>query len=319
MTAIKQHFDSAREALEKAGTVLLTTHERTDGDDLGSVLAMAHHLQSSGKNIHVVVKGGVPEQLRYLPGSDIVTEIFPEGKIDVAVISGCSNISRVGLPELENLNATIINIDHHPDNSLYADINVVDAAKSAVAELTFDFFEHTGWPITSAIATCLLTGIITDTGVFMHSNTKDTTLNAAANLMRKGARISTITKHTYQGKNIEGLKAWSKALENAQYDPAQRMIYTILTEEELSDMGNPPLEYFEGIVETLNKVPEARFALFLKQDQNMIKGSLRSDPHKGVNVKEIAHLFGGGGHKWAAGFSVVGKLEKTDQGRWQVI
>jgi nanoRNase/pAp phosphatase (c-di-AMP/oligoRNAs hydrolase) len=79
------------------------------------------------------------------------------------------------------------------------------------------------------------------------------------------------------------------------------------------------MEYFEGLVETLNKVPEAKFALFLKQDGNVVKGSLRSDPHKGTDVKEIAHMFGGGGHKWASGFSVYGQVVKDNDGKWSVV
>ncbi len=96
------------------------------------------------------------------------------------------------------------------------------------------------------------------------------------------------------------------------------MIYSIITSAELEALGNPPLSAFEGIVETLNKVPEAKFAMFLKQDNDTIKGSLRSDPHKGIDVKEIAHTLGGGGHKWAAGFSIMGTLVKQDDGKWNV-
>ena len=317
---MEEDFKKAKQLLETAQTILLTTHERTDGDDLGSVLALAHHLKIAGKKVSIVITGGVPEQLQYLPMSEIVSENLPEGKkFDALVISGCSVKERVRHEQILTLTVPTINLDHHPDNSMHGDVNVVQPSKSSVAELTYDFFKFCGWEITHEIAVCLLTGIVTDTGIFMHSNTEASTLAAAADLMDKGARIGTITKHTYEGKDIPSLKAWGHVIENAHYDPQKKMIYSIITEEELEALGNPPLSAFEGIVETLNKVPEAKFAMFLKQDKGMIKGSLRSDPHKGVDVKEIAHTLGGGGHKWAAGFSLLGKLARNAQGKWEVV
>lgn len=312
-------FEQAKQLLDQASSVLLTTHERTDGDDLGSVLALAHHLKNQGKNVAVVVKGGVPAQLEYLPLSEIVSEELPQEHFDALVISGCSVPQRVNHEGILALDLPTLNLDHHPDNKMYGNVNVVESAKSSVAELTYDFFKFCDWEITHEIALCLLTGIVTDTGVFMHSNTQASTLAAAAELMQKGARVSTVTKHTYEGKGIADLRAWSRAMENAHYDEKKQMIYSIITAEELDALGNPPMSAFEGVVETLNKVPEAKFAMFLKQDSDKIKGSLRSEDHKGVNVQEIAQTLGGGGHKLAAGFSVLGTLARNGEGKWEVV
>lgn len=315
---MNESFQQAKQLLEQANNILFTTHERTDGDDLGSVLALATYLESQGKTVTIATVGGVPESLHYLPKSESVLEDITHTNFDLLVISGCSVLNRVGNEKVTTLPIPILNIDHHPDNQMFGTVNVVDGTKSSVAELVYDFFKFNDWSINHQTAICLLTGIVTDTGIFMHSNTEASTLLAAAELMEKGARISTVTKNTYQGKDLSSLKAWAKALENAQYDPSQKIIYSIITEEELELLGNPSMSAFEGIVETLNKVPEAKFAMFLKQDRGVIKGSLRSDPHKGVDVKEIAHSLGGGGHKWAAGFSIIGKLVKQDDGKWQV-
>ncbi len=312
-------FPQAKQLLEQAQTILLTTHERTDGDDLGSVLALANHFKLNGKNVAVVVKGGVPQQLQYLPMAELVSETVPDLQFDAMVISGCSVRDRVKHEGILALNVPTINLDHHPDNKMYGDVNVVDHTKSSVAELTYDFFKFAQWDITHEIALCLLTGIVTDTGIFMHSNTQASTLAAAADLMTKGARVSTVTKHTYEGKDLASLKAWSKALGNAHYDSEKQMIYSIITADELEALGNPPLSAFEGIVETLNKVPEAKFAMFLKQDNDVIKGSLRSEEYKGVDVQEIAQSLGGGGHKLAAGFSLLGTLARDSRGKWEVV
>ncbi len=314
-----EQFQHAKQLIDQSQRILFTTHERTDGDDLGSVLALANHLKKQGKHITLAIKGGVPEQLKYLPLQEWVQEELDHSNFDLLIISGCSNIERCGIETIINGQLPVLNIDHHPDNKQYGTVNVVQADKSSVAELVYDFFQYCNWPITPRVATCLLTGIFTDTGSFMHSNTKESTFDAAADLMRQGARTATVARHTYKGKNVAGLKAWGKALDNAYYDAEQKIIYSIITEQELKELGNPPMDYFEGLVETLNKVPEAKFALFLKQEGNTIKGSLRSDPHKGTDVKKIAHLFGGGGHTWASGFSLAGKLVRDPAGKWQVV
>ena len=325
MNKNEENIKIAKETLELTKSILLTTHERTDGDDLGTVLALANHLRSVGKKVSIVIKGGVPKQLQYLPLSGEVSEQLPKDEngldqiFDLLVISGCSVQDRVNHEQILNLNIPIINFDHHPDNKMYGSINIVDHTKSSVAELAYDFFKYCGWEINHDVAICLLTGIVTDTGIFMHSNTQASTLAAAGELMEKGARVATVTKHTYEGQDIASLKSWSKAIENAYYDPSKQMIYSIITSEEMEALGNPPSSVFQGVVETLNKVPEAKFAMLLKQDNGIIKGSLRSEEYKGVDVQAIAHTMGGGGHKLAAGFSVAGKLAKNTDGKWIVV
>jgi len=271
---------------------------------------------TQGANVELAKEAGAD-----LVGLEDLAQEVKSGQInfDVLVISGCSTLDRSGNPKIINRGLPILNIDHQPYNTLFGQVNVVEPDKSSVAELVYDLFKFANWRISPDIATCLLTGIFTDTGSFMHSNTKESTLRAAAELMHKGARPATVAKHTYKGKSVAGLKAWGKALENAYYDPVRKIIYSVITAQELEDLGNPPQGSFEGLVETLNKVPEAQYALFLKQEGDTIKGSLRSDPHKGVDVKKIASLFGGGGHMWASGFSVAGKLVRNEQGKWQVV
>ena len=120
----------------------------------------------------------------------------------------------------------------------------MDAKKSSVAELVYDFFIFNNWPINKDTATCLLTGIITDTGGFMHSNTQSSTLKAAAELMRKGAQTHKIIKHTYKSKSPQILKAWGKALENSYYDDKNKIIYSVMTEKDLAEFKSLPQARF---------------------------------------------------------------------------
>ncbi len=316
------NFTLAAEALKASAVIFFTTHERTDGDDLGTVLALAHTLQNLGKRVHIGVIGGVPEQLKFLPGSEWVTEGLPKNiKPDYVVISGCSDLKRANIPELTSINCPIINFDHHPDNKLYGQINVVNPEASSVAELMYEFIQANGWIINQNTATCLLAGIMTDTGSFMHTNTKVSTLRTASTLLTKGARPSQIASQVFGNKDAKTLKAWSLALNNTWVVPESGMICGVIDSRDLEILGNPPQSVFQEFVESINKVPEARFAMFLKQDGNLVKGSLRSDPHKpggGVDVGILARLLGGGGHRNAAGFAFPGILKRTGA-TWEII
>ena len=316
---MENEFKKAKLLIDNSTNILLTMHERMDGDDGGSVLALAYELERQKKTITVAIKKGVPPNLTFLPGSGRVLDDIAEGqKFDLLIVCGCSTLDRTGSRNIQNLTIPILNIDHHPDNALYGQVNLVDPKKSSVAELIFDLFNFCKWPIDKHLATCLLTGIITDTGSFMHSNTQASTLKAAAKLLRKGAQVSQIIGQTFKGKTPQILKAWGHALQNSYYDDKHKVIYAVITEQDLNELGQLPQSAFEGLAETLNTIPEAKFALFLRQEGSIIKGSLRSDPFKNADVAKIARLFGGGGHKLAAGFSLAGKLSKDSSGKWKI-
>jgi len=334
---MNKEFEETKLLIDQSNRILLTMHERMDGDDGGALLAIAKYLKEQDKHVTCSIKKGVPTALRFLPGSQLIVDDITHDDFDLLIIFGCSTLSRTGSLKIQNLpvrqaglkpvsaeaqaevGLEIINIDHHPDNELFGHVNIVDAEKSSVAELVYDFFLHHKLKMDKDIATCLLTGIITDTGSFMHSNTKSSSLKAAGELMRKGAALDKIIRHTYKSKNESTLKAWGKALSNLHYDPKRKIIYSILTEKDLEGLEALPQGAFEGLTETLNAYPEAKFAMFLRQDGLIIKGSLRTEPFKDTDVSRIAKIFGGGGHKMAAGFSVAGKLVRDEHSKWRVI
>lgn len=316
---IEKAFEEAKSLINNAHRILLTMHERMDGDDGGALLALGMQLEKMGKEVTYSIKKGVPPALSFLPNSDKIQDDIVHKNFDLLITFGCSDLNRTGSLKIENLKLKIINFDHHPDNKNFGHVNVVDHKKSSVAELVYDFFIWNKWPVSKDIATCLLTGIITDTGSFMHSNTQSSTLKVAGELMRKGAHVNKIIKQTYKNKSPQILKAWGKAMENSYYDEKHKIIYSVMTDKDLHEFEKLPLAAFEGFAETLNTLPEAKFAMFLRQDGGIIKGSLRSDIFKNVDVSKIAHIFGGGGHKLAAGFSVAGKLMKDESGKWKVV
>ncbi|MBX4188212.1 MAG: bifunctional oligoribonuclease/PAP phosphatase NrnA [Candidatus Doudnabacteria bacterium] len=311
-------FKQAWQVISSSRKIFMTTHARTDGDDLGSLLALKLVLEKMGKELYCIIDGGVPHYLEFLPGSSQVKEEFENRDYDLVITFGCNNIERTEFNELKNIKAKKLNFDHHPDNKMFGDVNVVDENTAAVAELIYYFLKSNSEVVIDRdIATCLLTGIFTDTGGFKHSNTSSSVYQAAGELLKKGVRIDKIAKETYGNKRPQTLRAWARALENARYDVEKKMIFSVMTEGDMAELQAEG-EDLAGFVEVLNHIPQAKFALMLRQDGDEVKGSLRSDPHKQTDVSQIAKFFGGGGHKYASGFKIKGKLIHGEKG-WKIV
>ena len=316
------NFEQAKKFITDKNRFLMASHARTDGDDGGSMLAMSIILEPMNKQATLVADGGVPSGLQFLPRQNLILSELPNPVTnefyDGVILFGCGKKTRAGFDAIINSTLPILNIDHHPDNQMYGTVNLVDAQKSSVAELVYDFFKYLDIKFNSDIAKCLLTGMFTDTGAFMHSNTQPSTLIAAGELMKYGARIDKIYESTYQSKDLNSLKAWAKAIENTRLLNDDKVAISVVTQEDLDQLGEVSNDTFEGFVETLNKIPGIKFALFLRQDGNQVKGSLRSEENKNMDVSFLANLFGGGGHKLASGFEIPGKIIKQEDGSWKI-
>lgn len=314
--SLKLNFKKALELIQRSQRIFLTTHVGDDGDDLGAMQAIYQYLKQSGKDAVMGLEGGVPNNLLFMP---LVAEIGPPFKntnTDLLITFGCNRIERTGQPLLQNFKGPMINFDHHPDNTNFGTVNVVDPQMAAVAQLAYYFLQYVEAEIDQKIATCLLTGIFTDTGGFKHANTTAEVFEVAAELLKRGARIDRIAFETFGKKRPQALKAWAKGLENTRYDAEKRMVFSVLTENDLKEIGATD-EDLNGFTELLNNLPQAKFALLLRQDGDVVRGSLRSEPHKKVDVSKIAKSFGGGGHKLAAGFKVKGRLKRSGS-VWQI-
>jgi phosphoesterase RecJ-like protein len=143
-------------------------------------------------------------------------------------------------------------------------------------------------------------------------------MEIASDLLKKGASVSKIIKASFANKKLSTLKLWGRAFEKAKINPTNGLITTVLTLRDLEEC-NATTEDIGQVASILNTVPGTRFSLVLSErEDGIIKGSLRSEEYKGVNVSEIAHFFGGGGHKLASGFEIKGKIHETESG-WEII
>lgn len=325
MTATKLLSDrravvkNIHEAMRGARRVLIATHEHPDGDAVGSSLALLAALRMQGKQAVAYVPDAPPAMLNYLPDIDELTTDKPDpAQFEVVVVLDATYLARTHLAAELAQHKQVIVIDHHLDNKAEGIINLVVVKAAATAHILTSFFEMTGTPITKDMATCLLTGIFTDTGSFMHDSTTPEILKLASFLMGKGARLSHIAHETYQKKDLAGLKIWGRALSRIIINEETKAAVSVITAADLAECG-AGLNDLAGVVNMLNTLPEVRFALLLTEyEPGKVKGSLRSEPHKAIDVSAIAKQLGGGGHKLAAGFEVPGRIVKQE-GKWRIV
>jgi len=301
-----------REVLGQARRIILVAHKKPDGDAIGSALAMHNMLRSQGKETIPICIDSIPQEFSFLPGAEEFKQKL-EGSFDLVIGVDCASLDMVAFEDLN----IIVNIDHHPTNNSYGSINIIEPELSSTAEVLYNLFIKLGWVIDKTVATSLLTGIFTDTGSFQYPSTSPRTLEIAADLMKKGAYLPKIVQYTYQTKSLPTLRAWGKALSKVEINKFLEMAVSAISFEDLKKI-NAKLEDLSGVVSIINTVPDIRVALLLTQiDETHVKGSLRSTQNAGVDVAKMAEQFGGGGHKLAAGFTVKGKLVKTENG-WEI-
>lgn len=309
-----KEFTEVGKELKKAKKILLVAHSRPDGDTVGSVFVLKEYLENSlGKRVDATCADFFPDYLRSIfPDADFVgsSGILPD---DYDLIIGCDAVER-GFEKIvteKNKKQKVILFDHHPRlelKKIEPDIVVADEKYSAVCEILYDFFDFHRIDLTKKMATYLLTGILGDTGVFQHANTTPRVMEITADLMRKGAPLSKIIQLSFKSKKMETLKLWGRALERAKMNEKTGVIMSYITRQDLEELGVNS-EDISSVAEILNTVSEAKFSLVLaEREDNRIKGSLRSEWYKNVDVSEIARRLRGGGHRLASGFEVAGRL-----------
>ena len=319
MRSFVKEFTTLNYIISKSNSVLLFAHSDPDGDTIGANLALKEYIMSLGKKADVACFDAVPVQLKNI----FEAELSHPDSLNVSfydAIIACDSVERGFhriLSKIAGSQATII-IDHHPDINLRGDVNINDPSRSSVCEIVYRFFSFLHIKITKEMATDLMVGILGDTGNFQHANTSIQVMNIASDLMRRGAPITKIIDTVFANKKLSTLRLWGKAFEKAKINNYSGMIATILTEEDIR-YCEATTEDISQVASILNTVPGTKFSLILSQkDENTIKGSLRSEEYKQTDVSEIAHKFGGGGHKLASGFEIRGKIIETGEG-WEII
>lgn len=307
-----------------APRVVLVTHQHPDGDALGSTLALKFALEQCGRVVAAVCRDDAPYVFRFLPGLESFDRELRLRAGDVLVTLDCGDLSRTGFTDVVRSVAgprgRLINIDHHQRNDLHkvATMNLVSSEASSAAELVYELVWRLNVRFTKQIATCILAGIYNDTGGFRHSNTTPRVLGIASELMRAGGRLREITRHVATFRSVPSLRLWGVALERIRYHTQLGIVASVITQTDLARCGALH-EDIAGAVNLINHVPEARMALLAAElVDGSIKASLRTELNT-VDVAALANLFGGGGLKKAAGFSIRGSIHVDAAGDWQIV
>lgn len=303
--------------------ILLIVHENPDGDTLASASAASQVLKRLGKEVAIVCKDPVPKPFLFLPEMKNIKTDMLFGDYELIIVIDCGDSRRTGfdrrLKDFVRNKKSLINIDHHPKNDLHkiANINYVDQNASSTAEIIWELIEKMSVEIDKNIATALLTGLYTDTGGFKHSNTSSKTLQIAAKLMHHGARIKLVTQNVSLNKTVPALKLWGLVLSRLSKNTELKIVSSVITRKDLISCGANE-DDIAGVVNLMNTISDSKAAiLFYETEDGKIRASARTeDDH--VDVARLATVFGGGGHKKAAGFTIDGKTKMTGKG-WQII
>lgn len=310
MSITERDWSEACAAIEGAHEVVLACHQGPDGDALGSMLALQLALRE--REVKAIASWGsdpfvVPKHYAFLPGLDGLSppEDVP-AEPELMVTFDCGSFERLGTLE-PNAKAAkaLICVDHHASNDRFGTINLIDPDIAASAALTYRLIGRLGIPLTRDIATCLYTGILTDTGCFKYRNTTPEIHEIAGDLLSYGIAHDEIARIVYDTHPVGFLKVLGVALERAEMIPEASMIWTWVTRADLDRAGIEP-EDTDALIDAVRTADVAEVACVLKElpDGNY-KASMRA---KGTaNVGALCESFGGGGHALAAGFTAEGK------------
>lgn len=290
-------LDSIKEAIEKSKNIVILTHDVPDGDAVGSSLAMYLGLKQLGKKADVIIPK-YSKTFSILPGIDEVKKEGNKEPYDLAIALDCGDIKRLnGFANYFEDAKTKISIDHHGINTMFGDYNFVDPTAPACCQILITVLKALNIEITKEIGTCLLTGIITDTGGFKYPGVTAETFEFVAELLNDGVNVSEIYKHVLQTISIEKFNLRKIAMNRIELIEDGKIAFTYITMEDEEKTGS---EDHDGIVEMGRDIEGVEISIFLREtEKDNYKLSLRSNDY--ANVADISLLFNGGGHIRAAG------------------
>jgi phosphoesterase RecJ-like protein len=306
----------AREILKRQRFVI-ASHVRQDGDAIGSQLAMAYALRALGKEVRVVNATVPPPPLMVFPGvSDIEVAGGTDDPGDAVIVMECGDLQRTGVAGLDR--GFVINIDHHPGNTMYGSMNWIDLGAAACGEMVFDLVRELGVPLSLEIATHVYIAVLTDTGSFHYSSISPHTFEICRQCMEAGISPPQIARSIFDSNNLGRLKLFGAVLSKMELDDTGRLA-TVWVTQQLADECGGTYEDTEGLINLPLTVKEIQAVVFFKEHgPRDWRVSMRS---KGdIDINAVAKQFGGGGHKNASGCSAQGTVEElTASSREKII
>lgn len=302
-------LDEILKTMRESDSFIILTHDNPDGDAIGSSLAVATVLKEMGKvNIDVVVKE-CPANFMSLPNIDMIKNEGQDINYDMAIVVDCPNVNRVHEDYIHYIEEAIsvAQFDHHLNNSMFGDYNVVNSASPACAQILVSSFQYLNIEMSKDVITCLMAGIITDTGGFRFNSVTAETFEFAGWALTRGVNISKIYKDVMMTKTKAQFEAEKLAVDRIEFFADEKITFTYFTKEDEKKLNIQSGE-LDGIVDIGRNIKGVEVAIFVRERDNGFKASFRSNS---IDIAEICMLFGGGGHKLAAGCTVDAPLEEV--------
>lgn len=304
-------LDEILKEINEAENIVILTHETPDGDAIGSSLGMKLALEKIGKNADIIMSK-YARMYSFLPEFETIKGESEIKNYDLAISLDCATLKRMDNKEyFENAKKTIV-IDHHGSNNMYGDINYVNPVSPACSEILLVILNYFEIEIDVKIGTCLMTGIITDTGGLQYPSTAADTFEYAAELLRKGVNISEICKKTLQTKTKANFELSKRVMERVELLEDGKVAFSYITTKDMEEVNAEEGDH-EGLVNIGREIEGVEVAIFIRQKENddLYKVSMRTGDK--VNASDVCLMFGGGGHPRAAGALIPGTIEQVKE------
>lgn len=307
MKKLPKVVDKIIEGIEKSRSICVVGHIRPDGDCIGSQLGLTLALRAAGKQVTCWNQDAMPQKLAFLDRDGLVERPRKGKKFDCVIATDCASFERLGtVCDAIAERKLFINIDHHTSNTAYGELNWISDREASTGELIFKLMKAAGWPITPDIADCLFTAVSTDTGSFAYATTKPDTYRIGGELVELGANLAKICDEVYQSYPLPRVKLLRHVYNSFRLTQNDQIGYFWLKKKDYARTGAVP-DDSEGLIDHIRDIqPVVIACLFEEVEPELTRISLRSkDPR--VDVNSIASLFGGGGHRAAAGARIAGR------------
>ena len=296
---------AAAEKIKAANKILITAHVQPDGDAIGSTLATMQILRAMGKDAQIFIDDEVRKNLQFLPRFEEIRRPTDGEKFDADLLL-ILDTSPDRINKVRDLtDAPILNIDHHVTNKNDSGDLYLDSDAAATCEIIFKLAGELGAEITPEIATCLYTGLATDTGFFKFSNTRAETFKIASELVSCGV-VPNLVSEELEKRSVSEIFGIRTALNSLKFFCGGKVAGMFLTLEEMKQIDST--EAFIGMIRVIEGV-EVAFVIS-EREEKVCRVSMRS---KGVDVSKIANELGGGGHVRAAGCTIYEKLDDAEK------
>ncbi len=311
MSVLPQDWDRAVALLRDADEVVLVCHVGPDGDALGSMLALGAALRRQGTKVWASWGSEpfeVPQVYGFLPALDLLVpaDQVPSAPALLVTLDTGSEDRLGALADRVTTARDVVVVDHHPSNTRYGTVHLVDGDAAATAVVVAELLDRLELPLDAELAAALYTGLVTDTGSFRHSSTTAAVHRLTARLLETGIRHDRITRAIYDSQPFGYVQLLGDVCSRAVLEPeavgGRGLVWTVVEDADLERHGLG-LADVEGVIDVLRVAQEAEVALVLKRDpaDGLYKASARS--RGAVDVGAVCTALGGGGHRFAAGFS----------------